>query len=645
MVDVSCTRGMKRRLAAKAETAEPPSKSSKAMQTSSLLLLEVAADTSTSFPVWDAIRSKQVDATWSISPYSISVHLTPGAATQESSTTSSNRGSAANVAQRSVVSCSICGILQSQIQNQAASQDASQAVSQDASCVLLSFSQGTQPLPCSCLLHMTPPDPTSAASLMVSLPLAILQPQPGVTTSMEIPSTTLSSISPSSKLQTRSQAPTPSGYRTKSSSSVHICDNFLLGTCNSGIRCRMHHTPYPFHWQLWSVTAHQWVDLPLRSQVLLERIYCDPDKEFVYLKDGQVRLTLDFDSLELDDFSKYDAIRRLNNSDSEVRNPYFPSKWKIYWWNNSKFEEYKKDLSDMLLKKMSDKETSCSFHTGKQEYKVDFTTMTQTNVSTGFQREVSYRPVFRSPRSMQPYLKTGIQLDSLLPDPHPSGSNFSVDPLEEFSSWYPPVWRRQTADEFSLLDVPFGSQAFQSVQNLFHKSLPETKVDVISIQQVQNLLHWDKYQRQKAHMQKQHRNSQEALERHLFHGTTKEAAEGICHNNFDPRVAGVNGNSHGFGCYFATSAGTSNDYTDLLEQGKVRYMFLAKVLVGKVSLGRHHYRRPPPLCSKTQPHILYDACVDSKDNPSIFVVFDSCQCYPYYLIQYKELPQEVDVQE
>lgn len=93
------------------------------------------------------------------------------------------------------------------------------------------------------------------------------------------------------------------------------------------------------------------------------------------------------------------------------------------------------------------------------------------------------------------FLRTGVQTKPLEPDGDPPASNFSVDPLEEFSSWYPPVWCPVSEQDYSLVDVPAGTQAYRSVQNLFHESLPETKVDIISIQQVQNLLHWDKYQR------------------------------------------------------------------------------------------------------------------------------------------------------
>lgn len=63
------------------------------------------------------------------------------------------------------------------------------------------------------------------------------------------------------------------------------------------------------------------------------------------------------------------------------------------------------DVSALLLKKMSEKATECAFHICAQEYKLDFTRMTQINVSTGFERSVRCRPIYRSPDSMQPHLQ------------------------------------------------------------------------------------------------------------------------------------------------------------------------------------------------------------------------------------------------
>jgi hypothetical protein len=63
-----------------------------------------------------------------------------------------------------------------------------------------------------------------------------------------------------------------------------------------------------------------------------------------------------------------------------------------------------------------------------------------------------------------------------------------------------------------------------------------------------------------------------------------------------------------------------------------RYMFRAQVLVGKFTQGSSDYRRPPEIPGES--HKLYDACVDSPIDPSIFVVFDRSQTYPEYLIKY-----------
>ncbi|XP_074481935.1 protein mono-ADP-ribosyltransferase TIPARP-like [Sebastes fasciatus] len=622
------SRGTKRNLAD--GVLEPSSKSSKVTFLSpSLVLLEIPAGTNTSLPVWEAMRSQQVDIAWTVNPYSVGVHLTPVTSEQGKSTTSTQTESTSSVAAQTLVPSS--GILQPRMVIQSITQQHGAAQN---SCVLLTLPQNATQLP---------PNPTAATSLVVSLPLIIAQPQPANQPSTPTKKQAIQTLTATpTKLQAPSKGPVPSPFHTKSDSDVQVCDNFLLSLCRAGKKCKMHHTPYPFHWQLWCVTTHQWVDIPSHSQVLLERSYCNVSQEAICIKDGTVRYSLSFDSMELDNSTrpKYDGVRRLTNSDSVVKNPYFPSKWRIYWWNILDWEEYNKDVSTLLLTKMSDKEPDCSFFIGSKEYEVDFTTMVQTNVTTGFCREVRCRPFYRSPDSMRNYLQTGVQTE---PDADPPGANFSVDPLEEFSSWYPPVWRLDSEQDYSLVDVPAGTRAYQSVQNLFSESLPETKADILSIQQVQNLLHWDKYQRHKVYMQKQQAASKEPLERHLFHGTTKESSEDICHNNFDPRMAGVNGTSNGFGSYFATAASFSNTYAVKSGPDKVRHMFLAKVLVGKVINGRNNYRRPPQLSFKTSPFCLYDTCVDNMHKPTMFVVFDSCQCYPYYLIKYKDLPKEIDI--
>lgn len=61
-------------------------------------------------------------------------------------------------------------------------------------------------------------------------------------------------------------------------------------------------------------------------------------------------------------------------------------------------------------------------------------------------------------------------------------------------------------------------------------------------------------------------------------------------------------------------------------------MYLAKVLVGKFTLGEEGMKTPPPI--DPDRHDLYDSVVDSTDDPTVLVVFHDDQCYPEYLITF-----------
>lgn len=54
----------------------------------------------------------------------------------------------------------------------------------------------------------------------------------------------------------------------------------------------------------------------------------------------QTCCVLDFDTMDLDDLSEYDAVRRLTNSESIEKNPHFPSRSKIYWCEGINYKEY-----------------------------------------------------------------------------------------------------------------------------------------------------------------------------------------------------------------------------------------------------------------------------------------------------------------
>ncbi|CAB1346040.1 unnamed protein product [Coregonus sp. 'balchen'] len=604
MTDLSSNKGRKRGPTTVITEASP--KSAKVSFLTPLLVMEVPSDTNTSLPVWDAMHSQQVDVVWTVTPYSIN----SGQTTSTSNTPICSSGK----------SSSTTRIIHT-------SSGPSSALSQTQMII--------QPLP----QQMTPTKSTPTPSFLnlERLPSRLTSPRIWHQAQSKPPlsSSPCLSSSPSPSLSTNlpphptpaqtqatstNQSPGPSKtavslpFHTNTSGDIQICDHFLTYFCWMGSKCKQHHTPYPFHWQLWCVNSHQWVDFTPHAQVKLERAYCNVNREEIGVKEGTDVFTLHFDTMTLMDGEKYDQ-----------------------------------DVSKILLDKMDAGKLECRFHILEVEYKVDFISMIQTNVTTGFQRAIRCRPYYRSLKSLRTHLRTGFLLDCLAgTSTEPSPANFSVDPLEEFSTWYPPVWTPSpTPDQdYSMVEVPASTQAFQKVHSLFHKTLLETRVEIVSIHQIQNVLHWDKFQRYKEHMQKRGDTKEdEALERHLFHGTVRDFIEDICHNNFDPRVSGVNGFTYGYGSYFAGDASYSNTFAAVSPDAGVRHMFLAKVLVGKVSVGKRTYRRLPPVRSTKEDYNLYDTCVDQLVNPTIFVVFDRCQCYPYYLIKYKDLLEVVDINE
>ena len=125
------------------------------------------------------------------------------------------------------------------------------------------------------------------------------------------------------------------------------------------------------------------------------------------------------------------------------------------------------------------------------------------------------------------------------------------------------------------------------------------------------------------------------IEKQLFHGTPDAVAvQSIMRSNFDWRMAGRNATVLGKGSYFARDASFSDRYSGI-NAPILRWMFLARVLTGNMAKGNPQYVKPPPL-DPSKPHgDAYDSCVDKLEQPSIFVIFDSDQCYPEYVISFQ----------
>ena len=64
-------------------------------------------------------------------------------------------------------------------------------------------------------------------------------------------------------------------------------------------------------------------------------------------------------------------------------------------------------------------------------------------------------------------------------------------------------------------------------------------------------------------------------------------------------------------------------------------MFLAHVLVGRSAPGQQGYRKPPPIDQNEPFGKAYDSCINDPNNPTIYVVFESSQIYPEYMVEYE----------
>lgn len=125
-------------------------------------------------------------------------------------------------------------------------------------------------------------------------------------------------------------------------------------------------------------------------------------------------------------------------------------------------------------------------------------------------------------------------------------------------------------------------------------------------------------------------------EKLLFHGTDAQNVDNICEENIDCRAPDEDRAAQfGQGAYFTEEAALSNLYCRQ-DSESFRYMFLAEVLVGASAKGEPSMRRPPVKSeSEANKKERYDSCVDNVFKPTIFVLFDSDQYYPSFLIKYK----------
>lgn len=158
---------------------------------------------------------------------------------------------------------------------------------------------------------------------------------------------------------------------------------------------------------------------------------------------------------------------------------------------------------------------------------------------------------------------------------------------------------------------------FDEISNKIKKSYP--KSCILFIDEVKNPELEESYKLQKSQISDLFVGTREEL---LFHGTRADLINKIANEGFDPSKNITS--AYGQGTYFAKNANYSINYMKSKDEQGISYMFMAKVIIGKIEIGS----------SSMSKQLDYDTLVNNKDNPTIFVTPYRYGAYPKYIIAF-----------
>ncbi|XP_021323967.1 protein mono-ADP-ribosyltransferase PARP10 [Danio rerio] len=189
--------------------------------------------------------------------------------------------------------------------------------------------------------------------------------------------------------------------------------------------------------------------------------------------------------------------------------------------------------------------------------------------------------------------------------------------------------------EVSTVDV--NSDEFQDVVKEFYDTLQDNhnKIRIIKVEKLMNKLLHDQYRLKKASIEQS--TSEPQFERTLYHGTSETSVKEICIHGFNRSFCGKNATVYGQGVYFAVNASlsVSDTYSPPNADGH-KFIFVAKVLTGEFTVGKHEMKAAPLKENSAVP-FRYHSVTDQINSPTLFVIFNDTQAYPKYLITCKKI--------
>nr|XP_045016332.1 zinc finger CCCH-type antiviral protein 1 [Jaculus jaculus] len=397
-----------------------------------------------------------------------------------------------------------------------------------------------------------------------------------------------------------------SSSRMDDHGSKEICPDYLLQGCQLR-NCNKIHFHLPYRWQV--LMSSTWTDFGDMEKI--EQAYCDPQNQNFLIGNHQI------------DFQKMtcgvNPVRRMSTAStvSEQANSVFNTKWLWYWKSKSgKWIQYGEEdgnqpssnIDSSYLESFFQQSHSkgvVPFQAGSRNYELSFQGMIQTNILSKTQRDVIRRPLFISSQDVQ-QMKRWTEYQPV---------NTQAEALT--SSFLPQRDDSSSSSAYRLLELNSQHVEYIKISECFKASMKNFKIE--KIKRIWNPRLLEAFQRRKEKMQKK----DEVL---LFHAASRAHVYSICVDNFDWTIHENHETKYGKGNYFAKEAFYSHKNCPYDSRNII--MFVARVLVGDFIEGHMLYRRPP---------VQYDSCVDTRLNPSVFVIFEKDQIYPEYLIEYTEI--------
>ncbi|XP_023045839.1 zinc finger CCCH-type antiviral protein 1 isoform X2 [Piliocolobus tephrosceles] len=388
--------------------------------------------------------------------------------------------------------------------------------------------------------------------------------------------------------------------------SQEICLDHLYKGCPFNGSCSKVHFHLPYRWQM--LIGKTWTDF--NHMEMIEEAYSDPRIHVCSVGS----YTINFREMSCCDFI---PVRRLSTP-SSVTNPansVFTTTWIWYWKNESgtwiqygeeKDNQKNSNIDSLYLESLYQ---SCprgvvQFQAGSQNYELSFQGMIQTNKVSKTQKDVIRRPKFVSPWDVQ-QMKRG-------PDRQPAQTS-SVSLTATFLPQEDLCFL--SSKKYKLSEIHHPHPEYVKVSEHFKASMKNFKIE--KIKKIENPELLDKFTRKKSQMKEEG-----SL---LFYATKHAYVESICANNFDWTLHETHETKYGKGSYFAKDAIYS--HKNCPYDAKNIVMFVARVLVGNFIEGNVSYTSPPQ---------RYNSCVDTRLNPSVFVIFQKDQIYPQYVIEYSD---------